>query len=506
MRIVFGGFQHETNTFAPSKADYAAFERGGGFPPLSQGQAVFAALGNANLSAAGFCAAARAAGDELVPTAWAAAIPSAHVTRDAFERIAGLIVDGVRDALPVDAVYLDLHGAMVAEHVDDGEGELLSRVREVIGPDVPLVVSLDLHANVTHRMVRFADALVAYREYPHVDMHRTGQRAHALLARRARLGRRHAVAMRRIPFLIPICWQSTMDEPAAGLYRQLAALEQAAPDASLSFAMGFPAADFSECAPMVLAYAQTQEKADQLADALTAAVEAAEMDFQGELPEANEAVRRARRMAAAGNSPIVIADAQDNPGTGGNSDTTGLLRALIEQGVERAAIGLIVDPAAAKAVHAVGEGAAVRLSLGGRSGTPGDAPFEHEFVVEKLSDGFLDATGPFYAGARLRLGPSACLRTGGVRVVLASNKTQMADLAMFRFVGIDPAEQAILVVKSTIHYRADFVPIAAAIMTAVAPGPMAMLPTHWRWQNLPPDLRMYPGGPTQAECVAQKGF
>jgi len=136
------------------------------------------------------------------------------------------------------------------------------------------------------------------------------------------------VAMRRLPFLIPICWQSTMDEPAAGLYRQLAALEQAEPDANLSFAMGFPAADFSECGPVVLAYARTQEKADQLADALTAAVEAAEMDFQGELLGADEAVRRARRMVAAGHSPIVIADAQDNPGTGGNSDTTGLLRAL----------------------------------------------------------------------------------------------------------------------------------------------------------------------------------
>lgn len=500
MRIVFGGFQHETNTFAPTRADYAAFERGGGFPGLSRGDAVFAALGDANLPAAGFCAAARAAGHELVPTVWASTSPSAHVTREAYERIAGAIVDGVRAALPVDAVYLDLHGAMVAEHVDDGEGELLARVRAVIGPDVPLLASLDLHANVTQRMLAQADALLAYRTYPHVDMSATGRRTYALLEKRVALGRRHAVAARRLPFLIPICWQSTLDEPGRGLYGALAALERESPGTHLSFAMGFPAADFAECGPVVWAYADTEAEARRLADALGDEAQAAESRFHGELLPADEAVRTALALARDGHKPVVISDAQDNPGAGANSDTTGLLRALIAQRAERVALGLIVDPAAARAAHAAGVGVSLRIAVGGRAGIPGDEPFEYDFVVEALSDGQLTTQGPFYGHARLQLGPSACLRAGGVRVVVASVKAQMADQAMFRYVGIEPTEQDIVVVKSTIHYRADFQPIAARLVTAIAPGPMMMLPTGWRWQHLPPSMRLYPGGPTQAEC------
>ena len=158
--------------------------------------------------------------------------------------------------------------------------------------------------------------------------------------------------------------------------------------------------------------------------------------------------------------PVVIADTQDNPGAGGNSDTTGMLRALVRNDAQRAAIGLIVDPAAAEAAHAAGVGASIRMALGGQSGIPGDAPFKATFTVEALSDGQLTATGPFYGGSRLDLGPSACLRIGGVRIVVASRKTQMADQEMYRFVGIEPRDEAILVNKSSVHFRADFEPIA----------------------------------------------
>ena len=152
-RIAFGGFLHETNTFAPSKAGMAAFEQGGGWPPLARGEAISAAVTNVNVGAAGFLDVAREKGWEAVPTLWCAASPSAHVTAEAFEAIAGELVERIRATLPVDGVYLDLHGAMVSENFDDGEGEILRRVRAVIGPDVPLVASLDLHGNVTPLMV-----------------------------------------------------------------------------------------------------------------------------------------------------------------------------------------------------------------------------------------------------------------------------------------------------------------------------------------------------------------
>src|ERR1017187_5339201 len=174
-RIAVGGFLHETNTFAPTKAVYEAFVQGGGWPPMSQGLKLIETMRGINVGMAGFVPAAEALGWELVPTIWCAASPSAHVTKDAYERVAADIVGGIRAAGAIDGVYLDLHGAMVAEHLDDGEGEILRRVRQVIGNELPLVVSLDLHANVTPEMVEHADALIAYRTYPHVDMADTGR-------------------------------------------------------------------------------------------------------------------------------------------------------------------------------------------------------------------------------------------------------------------------------------------------------------------------------------------
>jgi len=491
-RIVYGGFQHETNTFAPDKADWQAFLIGGGWPGLVSGADVWPAISGANIPAAGFVQAALEAGDTVVPTTWCAASPSAHVTRDAYERIAGLILDGIRAALPVDAVYLDLHGAMVAEHHDDGEGELLSRVRALIGPDVPLIATLDLHANVTRRMLETADALVAYRTYPHVDMAATGQRAHRLLQTRLAAGRRPAMAMRRLDFLVPICWQCTDIEPAKGLY---ALLEQIEADAlHVSFTPGFPAADFPECSPVVWAYGADAASAEAAAERMAQAVNAAEPAFAGKLYTPDEAVQYAMRTSAGAARPIVIADAQDNPGAGSNSDTTGMLRALLRNGAQRAAIGLIVDPGSIEAIHAAGPGQRIRLALGGHAGLPDDQPFEGEFLVESVSDGKFDATGPYYHGFRLDVGPAACLRIDGVRVVVSSYKVQMADQAMFRFAGIEPTEQAILVVKSAVHFRADFTPIAHEIIVAAAPGSMPMVISQLPWRNLAPATRLGPQG------------
>jgi microcystin degradation protein MlrC len=189
-RIAIGGMQHETNTFAPSKADYDAFLQGGGWPSIQHGESMIEAVAGANIPLQGAIVALRGAGHGLVPLTWAAASPSAHVTTRAFEDIVGDMLARLRGAGRVDGVYLDLHGAMVTEQHDDGEGELLRRVREVVGPGVPVVASLDLHANVTRAMVRHADALSIYRTYPHVDMAETGARAAGLLMRMLASGRR----------------------------------------------------------------------------------------------------------------------------------------------------------------------------------------------------------------------------------------------------------------------------------------------------------------------------
>ncbi len=492
MRVAIGGFQHETNTFAPSKATYANFERAKGWPGLQRGGEMLETMVARNLPVAGFIEQMKGTRHSLVPTAWAAAEPSAHVTEDAFERIATMIVDAIRDARP-DAVYLDLHGAMVTEHLDDGEGELLARVRRVVGESVPVMCSLDLHANVTRKMVGCADALVGYRTYPHVDMADTGARTAFLLAQRLEgMARPHA-AMRRVPFLIPLSAQCTDLEPSKALYAELAAMETADVP-SLSFTPGFPAADFPECGPVVLAYGTSAGAAAQTADALASRILALESAFDAPVYAADEAVKRAMEIASRAKRPVVIADTQDNPGAGGDSDTTGMLRALLANRVQRAAMGVMVDPAAAEAAHRAGVGSHIEISLGGKSGVPGDAPYRGRFRVDALSEGKLHCKGPFYRGARMELGLSACLSIEGVRIVLASKKTQLADQELYRFVGIEPTEQAILVNKSSVHFRADFAPIAEEILVAKSPGPMIADPSEFPWKRLERGIRLKPNG------------
>src|SRR6185437_5937085 len=492
-RIAVGGFLHETNTFAPTKATYDAFVHGGGWPSMTFGADVLKVMRGINVGLAGFIEAAEAKGWDLVPTVACGASPSAHVTKDAFERITKVITDGIAAAGKLDAVYLDLHGAMVTEHLDDGEGEILARVRRIIGPNLPLVVSLDLHANVTPEMVEHADALIAYRTYPHVDMAETGRASARHLALLLQSKQRLARAFRQLPFLIPISWQCTNDQPTKGIYEELAALEtEAVP--TLSFAPGFPAADFADCGPSVFAYGRTQADADAAADAVARLVASHESNFDGRIYTPDEGVRHAMELARGAKRPIVIADTQDNPGAGGDSDTTGMLRALVRNRADRAAIGVIWDPQSARAAHAAGIGATVSLALGGKSGIPGDAPYQESFVVEKLSDGKFVAPGPYYGGRDMDMGPSAGLRIGSVRVVVSSHKAQLADQSMYRYVGIEPTEQSILVNKSSVHFRADFEPIAEKLLICAAPGAMPADTATLPWTRLRPGIRIKPNG------------
>jgi microcystin degradation protein MlrC len=385
----------------------------------------------------------------------------------------------------------------VSEHLDDGEGEILARVRRVIGNDMPLVASLDLHANVTPQMVAQADALIAYRTYPHVDMAETGRAAARHLSLLLASGQRLAKAFRPLPFLIPISWQCTNDQPARGIYERLAALESEAVP-TLSFCPGFPAADFFHCGPSVVAYGRSQADAESAADRLVALIESQESDFDGRIYTPDEGVQLAMELARTARKPVIIADTQDNPGAGGDSDTTGMLRALVRNRATRAAIGVICDPVSAKAAHAAGLGATIRIALGGKSGIKGDAPYEETFVVEHLSDGKFVAKGPYYGGRDMDMGPSACLRIGDVRVVVSSHKAQLADRSMFRYVGIEPTEQAILVNKSSVHFRADFEPIAERLLICAAPGAMPADTAGLPWTKLRPGIRLKPNGPAFA--------
>ncbi|EUC19753.1 UNVERIFIED_ORG: microcystin degradation protein MlrC [Burkholderia sp. CF145] len=501
MKILIAGFQHETNTFAPTKASYQSFVQGEGFPPLTRGADVLT-LRDVNVPIGGFIKATEAAGHELIPVIWAGASASAHVTEDAYERIAGEIVDTVR-AGGFDAIYLDLHGAMVAEHIDDGEGELLARVRGVVGVDMPFVVSLDLHANVTDRMLQLADAIVAYRTYPHVDMAETGERAAALLERLTQDRRPLKRVSRRIPFLIPVNAMCTLVEPALGVYDMLASLE-AGTVASLSFAPGFPAADFPECGPVIWGYGYDEDALVKAIDALHTRMLADEAQWDVRFLSPDEAVNEASRLAQHADKPVIIADTQDNPGVGGDSNTMGMVRALLRHRAQDAAVGVIWDAQAAAAAHRAGVGARIELALAGRSGVPGDAPLQGVFEVEHLSDGRFRFDGPMMNGMQGDLGPVACLRIDGVRIVVSTIKMQIFERNFFRVGGVEPERMKVLVVKSSVHFRADFQAGARAVLVAKAPGPMAADPADLPWRRLDEHMRVRPMGLTFGEFAVRE--
>ncbi|WP_193369187.1 M81 family metallopeptidase [Pelagibius marinus] len=494
-RIAFGGFQHETNTFAPSKATYDDFLKPGAWPGLTRGAALFDAIAGINIPVAGFVEAARAQGHELLPLTWTNATPSAHVTEDAYERIAAMLLEDLAALKDLDALYLDLHGAMVAEHVDDGEGELLRRVRDLVGPDLPLVVSLDLHANVTAEMVELSDCLDIYRTYPHVDMAATGRRCAQHLDALLKGEGGRFKAFRQMPFMIPLTSGCTYEGPAKEVYREVKLLAQEPGVTGVSFACGFCPADFPGAGASLVAYGTSQEAADAAAANLYEAAIERESAFALEALQPAEAVREAMRIARHTDKPVVLADAQDNAGGGANSDTTGLLRALIEERAEGAVLANLYDPAAAEAAHAAGEGAEVALALGGRSGVPGDAPYEATFKVLRLGDGQCTGTGPFYKGAHMKLGPTALLEKDGVKVAVASAKVQLADQAMLRHLDIEPAAQKILALKSSVHFRADFQPLSEAVLVVVSPGPVVLDNRELAFRRLRPGLRIMPCGP-----------
>jgi microcystin degradation protein MlrC len=263
---------------------------------------------------------------------------------------------------------------------------------------------------------------------------------------------------------------------------------------SLSFAPGFPAADFAECGGVVWGYGTNKTEIEAAVDSLTNHVNEREADWWIDLYKPDEAVQEAMRQSKMANRPVVIADTQDNPGAGGNSNTTGMLRALVKNLVQDAALGVLFDPDAAKAAHNTGIGKTITLGLGGELAL-GDQPFQGTFTIEHLSDGNLTVKGPMMRGAKISLGPTARLRIDGIRIVVGSSKVQMLDRELYRVAGVEPEQMKILVNKSSVHFRADFSPMAHSILVAESPGPMIADPINLPWKRLTPGIRIRPNGP-----------
>ena len=492
-RIAVGGFHHETNCFVQPQTDFAYFAAHRDRPPLVRGPDVLKWLGDTSFALSGFLK-TMGSGYEYVPLIWTSGGAGGMVTRDAFERIAGEMVGMLSQQMPVDAVYLDLHGAGVSEDFEDAEGELLRRVRATVGESIPVVISLDYHANVTEAMTRYADGVLGYWTYPHVDRPQTGERAARVMKTVLERGRPDGRALRRIPFLLPLNSQCTMVDPSKAIIEHAAAVAQG-DVLSVSYLAGFPPSDLSECGPSVVVHAYGQAAADRAADDIARDIEARESEFAEELLSPDAAVQQAMQIAADASKPVVIADTQDNPGAGGTGDTTGMLAALVRNKAQGAALGIFFDADAAAAAHRAGEGAEITVALGGKYGPAGSEPYKATFRVSKLGNGKMRTTGPSVGGRDIDLGPMALLTIDGVSVVVSSKRMQAHDQAPFRHLGVEPKDQKILVLKSTVHFRADFQPIAERVLVAVAPGGHIVDPTRYAYTKMRHGVRLYPHGP-----------
>jgi microcystin degradation protein MlrC len=492
-RIAIAGILHETNTFAPMITTYKDFAgEAVDMPKLRKPEDLLALKGTrANVSTAGVL---DTLGDkhELIPLMIASAQPASTVTKDAFDRLTGQIVDLLKEKGPFDAVYLELHGAMVTEEYEDAETEIQRRVRSVVGK-IPVVVTFDLHGNIPRVCIDEFDAAVGYRTYPHVDVYETGVRV-AHLLQHILDGKPVYKAYTRLPYLISPSTASSFTEPLLTIYPKLEQIEKGEGVLSVTFMHGFLLSDIYEAGPSLFTYGVTQEAADDALDKLYDLLMDYEGGFAQKMYSPDEAVEKAMQDAQIASKPVVLADVQDNAGGGGTSDTVWVLEALVRHNAQDAALGLIFDPAAAEKCHAAGVGAQVELDLGGKL-MPGHKPFHGLFTVEQLHDGPFEPTGPVLKGSKPNLGKMAHVSIGGVHISVSSVRTQMNDRSFYKVVGIEPERMKIVVVKSTNHYRADFQPIAHEVLLVEAPGAHMENPRVLPYKRLREGVRLGPLGP-----------
>ncbi len=505
MRIAVASFQHETNTFSPRPTEYADYQQEDSWPGLLLGEEVCDVLAGLNIASEGFIQAARQQGHCIVPVNWCSAEPGGKVTDSTFEKIMQLVLNGIRQAGPIDALFLDLHGAMVSDSYDDGEGEVLRRVRAVFGPQLPVVASLDFHANLSAAFVEQVDAMAIYRTYPHLDMADTGARSLALLEQLQAEQISHK-AFIQIPYLIPLSSQHTGSEPNVALFSALAELEATPGISNIEFAMGFPAADIPDSGASITVFGSDREQVEVVCQQFYARVLAAETHYSDNLMSTSQALKTAHNLHS--HKPVVLADVQDNSGAGASSDTTGMLADLVAGGAQKAVIAVLTDPAAAVAAHRAGVGAVIDLALGGQSGVAELGPYNGRFEVLALGDGNFTCVGEMYAGCEVKIGPMALLKVVAdncdVQVMISTERYACTDLAVYSHLGIDPLEYALLVVKSTVHFRAAFEPISDHILSVAAPGLHPCQLGELNYQKLRSHVRLGPCGPLHIAATGQQ--
>jgi len=462
-RIAIGEISHETNTFCPPTTLEMFRQR-----VWCRGDEILTQFRGTRTYLGGMIEAGERLGIELVPTFAASTEPWGTITREAYDAMARELLGGLRAAMPLDAICLGLHGAGVAEGIDDLESAVLEAVRDVVGARLPIAATLDLHGNITPRTAELATGLFGVHEYPHVDAYERGQEAMAFLLRVLRGEIQPEMTVEVVPLLIPA--SPSRLEPASTINAFCHRWEREPGMIDCAFMHGFSQTDIPEMGATVIALAERDRSlAQRAARAVAQEIWVRRETFQKKFPAPAEAVVEARRLAESG-GPVVINEISDNPGGGAPGDGTHLLRAMLDAGLTDSAFGTLYDPGAAEAAHAAGVGATIRVRLGGHFDRLHGDPLDVNVYVKCLTDGKFRLSTPMGRGQAVDLGKMARLVCRGVDIVVASGRTQVLDPQPFALHGINVSGCRVVGLKSSAHFRAGFDGIATHIVSTDPPG------------------------------------
>jgi microcystin degradation protein MlrC len=472
-RFVVAQIKHETNTFSPLATPLEAFGHGDG--PL-YGDAARRALAGTNSPFAAFLDLAARERAEVVAPIAAESWPSNRASRETFEALVRPLEEAVRRGC--DAVLLDLHGAMVVEGADDAEGEILRRVRR-IAPQVPIAVTFDYHTNLSPETVANASVITGYKTYPHVDMYEAGRLAGEILARSLRGEVEPVLAWGWLPLLPSIMRHAPEDGPSGDIVALAREAERDGRVLAATLLPAFAHADtpYTGCSAVVVGDARRggRAAAQGVCDAMLKIAWDRRAEYVYRPEPLAVSVARARRLGGENPAgPVLLVDHCDNCGSGGAQDVMKVVGEILRQGLDDVAIAPIRDPEAVAQMVAAGMGANVTLALGGKTDMPSiglaGRPLELSGRVAAITDGEIVFTGPMYTGVRSHLGRTAVLDTGRARIVVTERHHEPFDLVIFRHCGIEPTRARYIMLKSRIHYRAGFKPIASHIVECRGEG------------------------------------
>lgn len=483
-RFVIATMRHETNTFSPIATNLEHFVRGSSDGKPMAGDTAIEALTGTNSSFAGYYDLLKGLDAEIIVPFAGHAWPQGTVTASAFEDMVSRILADVEKGC--DALFLDLHGAMVTDNHDDAEGELLNRIR-AIAPELPVALSLDFHANMSAALMNNVTTIAGYRTYPHVDTYETGQRAGKTLLRAMAGEVSPVVSWGVLPMLTHMLKQTPALQPMKDIMDRAIRAEADGEVLNASIFGGFPLADIPHVGlAAVIVTDGDKVTGDALRDALLDMAWERRANFVFEIEPMAESITGAKSMQG---RPIVLADHGDNCGAGGVTDIMAVLEEVLRQGLEDVCAGPFCDPDAVQSMIAAGEGAYIDLALGGKWDMPALAlkgrPLTLSGKVSKITDGSFQVSGPMSTGVTMHLGPTAVLDLGSVQVVVSSRPVEPVDVGCFAHAGIDPTKKKFVLIKSRQHFRAGFEPIAKAIVMVAGPGVCSSDYDIFPFKNIP---------------------